>query len=164
MKWNKRILALALALTLLLGLSVTALAAEETTGFTLQVGTEGTAVSLDDLPVQPYWEGETLMVPLRKIGEALGYRVDWDPETGAITLDDETVQKVTLLDGSAKAVFTGELKVINMSREVELTAPVTVHSGYTFVPLALFEEFFNDVSQENGVISVAPRMSELQQG
>lgn len=161
MKRNKRMLALALALTLLLGLSAAALAAEETNGFTLQVGTEGSAVSLDGLPVQPYWEGETLMVPLRKIGEALGYRVDWDSETGAITLDDETVQKVTLRDGDAKAVFTGELKVINMSREVELTAPVTVHSGYTFVPLALFEEIFNDASLENGVISVAPRMAEL---
>lgn len=162
MKRERRILALALALTLLLGLSVAALAAEETKELTLQVGTEGTAVSLDGLPVQPYWEGETLMVPLRKIGEALGYRVDWDRSTGALTMDDGTVQRVALLDGSAKAVFTGELKVINMSREVELTAPVTVHNGYTFVPLALFEEFFNDVSQENGVISVSPRMSELQ--
>lgn len=161
MKRNKRMLALALALTLLLGLSAAALAAEEAKDFTLQVGTEGTAVSLDGLPVQPYWEGETLMVPLRRIGEALGYRVDWDSETGAITLDDGTVQKVTLLDGSAKAVFTGELKVIDMSRAVELTAPVTVHSGCTFVPLALFEEFFNDVSHADGVISVSPRMAEL---
>lgn len=161
MKREKRIWALALALILLLGLSAVALAAEEAGGFTLQVGTAGTAVSLDGLPVQPYWEGETLMVPLRRIGEALGYRVDWDRSTGAITLDDGTVQKVTLLNGSAKAVFTGELKVIDMSREVELTAPVAVHSGYTFVPLALFEEFFNDVGQDSGVISVSPRMAEL---
>lgn len=161
MKREKRLLALALALTLLLGLSAAALAAEDTKEFTLEVGTEGTAVSLDDLPVQPYWEGDTLMIPLRKAGEALGYRVDWDAETGAITMDDEAVQRVTLTDGSTKAIFTGELKVISMSREVELSAPVAVHSGYTFVPLALFEEFFNDVSHADGVISVSPRMAGL---
>lgn len=161
MKRGKRILALAMVLTLLLGLSAAALAAEELEDCVLLVGVEGTAVSLDGLPVQPYWEGETLMVPLRRIGEALGYKVDWDRETGAITLDDGTVQKVTLQDGDAKAVFTGELKVIDMSREVELTVAVAVHSGYTFVPLALFEEFFNDVSQEDGAISVSPRMAEL---
>ena len=56
----------------------------------------GETLALDDLPVAPYLEGDSIMVPLRKIGEALGYTVGWDAESGAISIDHDYIQKATL--------------------------------------------------------------------
>ena len=119
-------------------------------------------ISLDDLPFPAYKDGETLMIPLRKIGEALGYKVEWNPENEAVTIDDEYIQKATLFDGTAEAVFEGRLKVIDMSREIENEAPTAIRDGYTYVPLSFFKEFLNDTVIENGKIIIAPSKYELQ--
>ena len=118
-------------------------------------------LNLDDLPIAPYREGDTIMVPLRKIGEALGYTVGWDAESGAITMEDNYIQKATLYHGTAAAVFDGKLKVIDMSRKIENTVQTMVHNGYTYVPLEFFQEFFNDTAVDGNTITIAPSMSEL---
>lgn len=51
----------------------------------------------------PYYEGGTLMVPLRTVAEALGYAVGWDAATGTITVDDEYIQYAAPHGGSAAA-------------------------------------------------------------
>lgn len=116
---------------------------------------------LDDLPIAPYREGDTIMVPLRKIGEALGYTVGWDAESGAITLDDNYIQKATLYNGTAKVVLEGKLKIIDMSREIENAVQTVIHDGYTYVPMEFFQEFFNDTTVDGNTITIAPSMSEL---
>ena len=120
-------------------------------------------LDLSDLPLTPYKEDDTIMVPLRKIGEALGYTVSWDPETGEITIDDDYIQKATLINGAATVVFEGKLQVINMSREIENAVPTVIHDGYTYVPLEFFQEFFNDTAIEGAAITIAPSKSELAQ-
>ena len=124
----KKLLAVILAVLTVLSLGVPALGllsvtllpaavaadaapAESPAAYTVVVN--GKTLDLSGLPVAPYEEDGVVMVPLRKVGEALGYRVDWDAETGAITIDDDYIQGATLFDGSAKAVFTGHLKVID---------------------------------------------------
>lgn len=134
-------------------------AEEEKESLTLFVNNR--ELPLDDLPIAPYTEGETAMVPLRKIAEALGYTVTWDYDTQTITVDDDYIQKATLKNQSCEAVFEGHLKVIDMSRTIENTQKTVIRDGYTYVPLAFFEEFLNDTSFENGIISVSPRMCEL---
>ena len=68
------LIALALSLASLPALAeAEAEAVEETKSFSLLVN--GNELTLDDLPAEPYIEGETVMVPLRKIAEALGYNV-----------------------------------------------------------------------------------------
>jgi hypothetical protein len=101
------------------------------------------------------------MVPLRKIGEALGYTVGWDAESGAITLDDNYIQKATFYNGTAKVVFEGKLKIIDLSREIENAVQTVIHDGYTYVPLEFFQEFFNDTVVDGYAITVAPSMNEL---
>jgi len=118
-------------------------------------------LNLDDLPITPYHEGDTIMVPLRKIGEALGYTVGWDAESGAITLDDNYIQKATFYNGTAKVVFEGKLKIIDLSREIENAVQTVIHDGYTYVPLEFFQEFFNDTVVDGYAITVAPSMNEL---
>ena len=148
----------------MLALCVPALAADALPETPYTIAVCGQTLELGDLPVAPYQEGTTVMVPLRRIGEALGYKVDWDPETDAITIDDEYIQKATLFDGTAAVVFEGRLQVINMSRETENQVPTAVHDGYTYVPLEFFQEFFNDTAVEGTSITIAPSKSELMAG
>lgn len=150
--------ALALSLASLLALAE-AEVVEETKSFSLLVN--GNELTLDDLPTEPYIEGETVMVPLRKIAEALGYNVTWDYDTQSVTVDDDSIQKATLKNRSCEAVFEGHLKVINMSRTIENERETVVRDGYTYVPLEFFREFLNETIVENGVISVSPQMCEL---
>ena len=112
-------------------------AVEETKSFSLPVN--GNELTLDDLPAEPYVEGETVMV----------------------TVDDDYIQKATLKNRSCEAVFEGHLKVINMSRTIENARETVVRDGYTYVPLEFFREFLNETIVENGVISVSPQMCEL---
>ena len=156
----KKFLSAVLAAITFVSISVPALAAEaEVQPYTIIVSEQ--TVDLSDLPRAPYREGETVMVPLRKIGEALGYTVDWDAQTGAITIDDEYIQKATLYNGLEKAVFEGYLQIINMSREVENSAKTVVYDGYTYVPLEFFQEFLNDTAVEGSKITIAPSKCEI---
>lgn len=130
-------IALALSLASLPALAEAAEAVEETKSFSLLVN--GNELALDDLPAEPYVEGETVMV----------------------TVDDDYIQKATLKNRSCEAVFEGHLKVINMSRTIENARETVVRDGYTYVPLEFFREFLNETIVENGVISVSPQMCEL---
>lgn len=159
----KKLLSVLLALAAALTLSAPAGAADSAAaeGFSIAVGWEGTELDLSGLPRQPYTEDGTMMVPLRRVAEALGYLVDWDPETGAITIDDDYIQSATLFGGSARVTFEGKLKVIDLSREVDLAEAAVIYDGCTFVPLEFFAEFLNDVKVEENVISVSPSRAEL---
>jgi len=124
--------------------------------FTLVVGDKTL-----DITEKPYYEGNTLMVPLRKIGEALGYKVGWDEKSGAITIEDSSIQKATLYDGTKDVVFDGKLSAIDMSRKVENTVCTTVNDGCTFVPLDFFKEFLNDTSVKGMTVTVAPSTTSI---
>ena len=124
--------------------------------FTLVVGDKTL-----DITEKPYYEGNTLMVPLRKIGEALGYKVGWDEKSGAITIEDSSIQKATLYDGTKDVVFDGKLSAIDMSRKVENTVCTTVNDGCTFVPLDFFKEFLNDTSVKGMTVTVAPSTASI---
>ncbi len=116
----------------------------------------GQDTGLSDLPVPIYEKDGSVMVPLRKIGEALGYKADWDEKTGDIIIDDGYIQKAVLHDGSQNVEFIGRLKVINMSREIQNAVPTEIHEGYTYVPLEFFREFFNDTSFDGANINIEP--------
>lgn len=160
----RRLLTSVLALTAVFLLCVPAFAADTgqkdaVTAYTIVVN--GQALDIRGLPVAPYEENGTMMVPLRKIGEALGYEVGWNAETKAITIEDEYIQRATLFGGVATVVFEGKLQIIDMSREIENAVPTAIHDGCTYVPLEFFQEFLNDTAVEGAVIKIAPSMCEL---
>lgn len=132
---------------------------EMTESYTIIVNEQ--MLDFTDLPTAPYKEGDTMMVPLRRIGEALGYQVDWDSETKAATIEDRYIQRATLFDGSAVVVFQGKLQIIDMSREIENALPTVIHDGVVYVPLEFFEEFFNDIKWEDRIVTIAPSTNEL---
>ena len=144
-KSGKRLAAAACAALMLCGSALAADRMDPKTPGACTLTVERQEIDLGSLPAVPYQQGSTWMVPLRAVGEALGYEAGWNGETGEITLDDHQVQKVTLHNGSKKAVFTGHLSIINISREVELPEDVTILEGRTYVPVELFPEFMDDV-------------------
>lgn len=141
------------------GFAAEAAGDEDTAVYTIVVNDQ--TLDISDLPLAPYKEGNTVMVPLRKIGEALGYKVGWNGETKAISIDDAYIQKATLYNGTATVVFEGHLDAIDMSREIENAAKTIIHNGYIFVPMEFFAEFFNEVTVENMTVKFSPSKSEL---
>lgn len=107
-----------------------------------------------------YENDGVMMLPLRAIGEALGYKVMWIPETDDIVMEN-SIQKVVLHNASATAQFTWKLTSVSYTGAIELETEAVVHSGVTFVPASLFELFFNDISVDGTLISVSPSMSVL---
>ena len=165
MQRSKRILPVLLGVCCILALMLSVFAAEKTSEkaqtYTIRVGLEQNELDLSNLPRQPYLEGDTLMVPLAPIADALGYLVTVDTTTGTATVDDDYIQKATLRDGSAEVVFESYLKAIDMSRTIENAAATVIRDGCAYVPLSFFQEFFNEVRVDGSVIYVAPSMCEL---
>lgn len=125
-----------------------------------RVVVDGASVNTKGLPYAAYEENGVIMLPLRAVGEALGYKISWVPATGDIVMED-SIQKAVLHSGSPAAHFTWKLTNINLSGTIELEAAISIHGGNTYVPASLFELFFNEVSVEGAVIAVSPGMKEL---
>ena len=158
---QKLLITIVTVLTLLSSVSVFAenTPNSQTTQYTITVN--GQELNTDNLPYQPYGSGDTVMLPLRMVSEALGYKVDWDARTNAVTVDDEYIQKAVLTEGSAEAEFIGRLTVIDMSRKVENAAETVIYDGCTYVPAEFFKEFLNDVVIDGTSVSVSPSMCEI---
>lgn len=106
----------------------------------------------------PYYSGKTLMVPLGEISTALGYKYSYDKAAGKAIVDDDYIQSAEFTVGSDEVKFTGKLQVIDLSREINLVKKAVDRNGCVYVPLELFEEFFNDVSADGGNVTVSPSM------
>ncbi len=109
----------------------------------------------------PYKENGIVMVPIYETSKALGYKVSQSSDGDTLTIDDEYIQKAVLTNGSDTAAFEGNLKVIDMTREITLSVPITVYDDCAYAPAELFMEFFNDVTVYENSITIAPSKSKL---
>lgn len=99
-----------------------------------------------DTENKPYYDGETLMVPLRAISETLGYDVSYEDETEKITVSDQQVLKATLYPGSDEVSFEGLSRSIDSNRTVKNAKETRVIEGRTYIPLEFFKEFSNETT------------------
>lgn len=106
----------------------------------------------------PYYSGNTLMVPLKDISTALGYKYSYDKASGKVIVDDDYIQSAEFTIGTDKVEFTGKLKVIDLSRSINLVKKTVDKKGCVYVPLELFDEFLNDTAADGGNVSVSPSM------
>ena len=128
-----------------------------TISFSVEVGLDKKVLDLSELPKAAFrGENGEIMVPLRAIAESLGYKVTYDEATGDITVDDEYIQAATLKENSAEVSFKGHLQIIDMSRDIELSAAVKTIDGTAYVPASFFGEFFNEVIVNGTAVSIAP--------
>jgi hypothetical protein len=92
-------------------------------------------VLLDDLPVAfpipPFLDGDTTMVPLRALSEALGFRIVWKGEAGPIGCVKGDVDI---------AVRLGEREVTVNGRPAPMPRPAYLKGDTTVVPLRFFSE------------------------
>ena len=149
-----------LAAVLVLALALTGCSPKDA-GLAVLAGLDKTELTQGELPCRSYYEGETLMVPLCEVARALGYSAEWDSATQTAVIDDEYIQKATLTAGSKIVTFEGHLRVINMSREVELAEALTVQEGTPYVPAEFFTEFLNEVEYGEGIVTIAPSVVSL---
>lgn len=94
------------------------------------------AVYLDNQRVNftdayPYFEGERTMIPLRSVFEDAGAVVNWDGETGLISVTKDNVT-VSMIIGECNITINGETYVSD-------TAPVAIDNR-TYIPLRVFSE------------------------
>lgn len=109
---------------------------EEQKVITLTIGqtaatVDGRPYTLDAPPCVDSKAGRTL-VPVRFVGEALGARADWNPETQQVTIKDSE-REIVLTPGSVKVLVDGRATSID-------GAPEILSSGRTFVPLRFVSE------------------------
>lgn len=82
---------------------------------------------------EPYIDNNSrIMVPLRAIAEALGARVDWNPQTRGITLVTET-GTVMLTINSTQALVNGQVR--------QMDAMPVIRNNRTMVPVRYVGEF-----------------------
>lgn len=122
---------------------------------------DGNILNMDSLPIKFYSVNDTYMVPIRIVAEKLGYNVSWNNDNKTISVEDN-IQRAELSVGSKTVDFIGKLKIIDLTKTIELNKEVVNYNGYVYVPVDFFELFFNDVEVKNGNIYITVQRSELQ--
>lgn len=148
---REKTLALVLALTMTQGVS--AFAAEETVppaNPPLTVEVQGEALDLSGK--EPYIENGMVMVPVRAIGEAVGYTVTWTAERPNEAGLDNGVVRTTIYMG-VDSYFMASSTAIGMSAPTPLGAAPKAENGVTHVPMELFALLGNGVTRQENVIS-----------
>jgi len=87
--------------------------------------------TLEKLKVAPIIESETTLVPLRYIGEALGAKVDWNPENKSATF---TLGSTTIV------VWVGKTTALVNGKEELMTLAPKLVGGNTLIPLRFIAE------------------------
>ena len=120
----KKVLSMFLVLSLILGISMTALANSEY-NISLELNSNGTLLESEIY----FNEKGQLMCPMREISEKLGYTVTWYDEDRSIEVSKEDlVVKVSI----------GENKVTVNGNEIYMSSEVVLKNSKTFVPVEFF--------------------------
>ena len=80
-----------------------------------ELSANGSDIDTSSVPVKPYIQNESVMIPLRAVGKKLGYEVGWNKKTGEITVED-SVQKAVLKNNSKDVEFKGKAEIIDLSQ------------------------------------------------
>ncbi len=127
------------------------------TVITASVAAQNVVIDEKTVSDAAYTDGDTLMLPLRSLGEGLGYQVEWDAATRGITL----------IKGAHYITLNIDADAYTFARMAPMPlrkAPVLSAEGVTFVPA----NFVTDILQkqytisENGdiVVTEAPAVSD----
>jgi alpha-tubulin suppressor-like RCC1 family protein len=97
---------------------------------TIKVDLNGKAVHFEQFPVLI---NETTMVPMRKLFELLGAKIDWDGETSTVTATKQ---------GSEIQIMINQSTAIKNGQTIKLDSPAIIIDGSTFVPVRFVAESF----------------------
>lgn len=106
--------------------------------YTLQVNGQ----DIDLAGINIYTKGTTILVPLRKSAEALGFTLTWNPKTKSTELDNGTI-KTSITVGSNAYAYTSS-NAIGISEPIMLgSAPIMI-GGNTYIPITLYNILYNN--------------------
>ena len=106
--------------------------------YTLQVN--GQDLDLDGTNI--YTKGTTILVPLRKSAEALGFTLTWNPKTKSTELDNGII-KTSITVGSNAYTYTSS-KAVGVSEPMTLGSAPMIIGGNTYIPITLYNILYND--------------------
>lgn len=124
------------------------------TSIVLKVGTCDTiaygaysGVDQSNYKVIPYIDNGRTMVPVRFISEMFGSKVDWNPDTKTVTIEQ---------NGKTIEMIIGEKRMHVDNKELVLDVAPQIKDGRTFLPLrALCETLNKNVFWEDGIIVIS---------
>lgn len=92
--------------------------------------------------VETYVSGDCTMVPVRQVGEALGFTVTWDGENRAVSMDDGVLHTTVTI--GTDLYWYASSTAIGMSAPTELGAAPEIRENQTYVPLSLFDMMYSE--------------------
>lgn len=81
----------------------------------------------------------SVMVPLRKVAEAMGYTVTWHGDTKSVTVETGKMHTEVVLGRDLYFATTSMEGMVGMTAPFSLGVPPYCVDGVTYVPLGLFE-------------------------
>lgn len=125
---KKRILSLALIFILILSMSFSAFATQQS----IDVIINGVKIQLDDSAY--FGDNGRVMVPIRQILETLNYEVGWNNDDRSITVSK---------DSNIIELKIGETNIISNGKELNILEKPIINNDKTFVPLELLSNGFD---------------------
>lgn len=146
----KKLIAMATAALMALGMSVTAMAAD------VNVKVDGTPVVWTD--AKPFINKDSrTLVPLRPIANALGLTVEWDAKDGQAIFTDDTTAVVFTIDSKVYGVGVGDEAVA-----AEMDTAAVIVNGRTYAPARYLAEAFGYVVGWDGATNSVTISSAVQ--
>jgi hypothetical protein len=122
---------------------------------------EGKQLDTTGLPTPALSLNKETMVPLRKIAEALGYTVSWNPEKASARMD-MSIASMDFTNGTNIYKRKGKLKAINLDADYKYVNAPLIIDGVTYVPASVFGIFFNDVNIADKTVKITVRKEDLE--
>ncbi len=108
-----------------------------------------------EIMVDAYEQNGIVMVPLRQTADMLGYAVAWDAEANCAVIETGAAY-MNIYPGVDMYERMGTLKSVNINRIYQFGAGPRSIGGILYVPVQLFEAFYNDVYAEGGGTVISP--------
>ncbi|MCH3949848.1 MAG: copper amine oxidase N-terminal domain-containing protein [Acidaminococcus sp.] len=122
---------------------------------------EGKKLDTTGLPAAALKQNKTVLIPLRKVSDALGYTLTWIPEKTTARMD-MSIASMDFKNGVNEYKRQGKLKAINLDQTFKYDAAPEIINGVTYVPADVFGAFFNDVSVADKTVKITVQKAELQ--
>ncbi|MCR4601087.1 MAG: copper amine oxidase N-terminal domain-containing protein [Clostridia bacterium] len=119
----------------------------------------GKALDLQAVGPDVYAKNGNLMIPLRAVAEALGYKVEWDNEDRSAELTNEQFGMKIYIGKDSYARYTTVLDAVGMTAPQSFGAAPELVNSVTFVPAKAFELLYYVVEENSSDMGV--RISEF---
>lgn len=100
-------------------------------------------------------ENGKVMVPLRSVSKALGFKLEWDAKNKAAKIDNGTVN--TVITVGQDAYYKASTKAIGLTQSLPIGAAPEVIDGTLYIPAELFNLLYSNdqaVQVENDTLTI----------